>query len=114
MSDVIRFNLERHGFKVVVARDGQEAVNRLQCERFDMLVTDYQMPRMNGEELVRTLREARPDDGMPVILLSARGMELDAAQLQAELRIDMVMFKPFSPRELSEAVASCIRQHAVA
>ena len=109
MSDVIRFNLERRGYQVVVARDGLEAWGLLQTRHFDILVSDYQMPGMSGEELCRTLRATYPDRHLPVIFLSARGLELDATRLKDELQIDMLMFKPFSPRELLAAVADCLQ-----
>jgi len=108
MSDVIRFNLERNGYQVVVARDGLEAWGQLQTRHFDILVSDYQMPGMSGEELCRELRTTYPDRHLPVIFLSARGLELDASRLRDELQIDMLMFKPFSPRELVAAVADCL------
>jgi len=108
MSDVIRFNLERRGYQVVVARDGLEAWGQLQARHFDILVSDYQMPGMSGEELCRALRTTYPDRHLPVIFLSARGLELDASGLKNELQIDMLMFKPFSPRELLNAVAECL------
>ena len=108
MSDVIRFNLERRGYQVVVARDGLEAWGQLQTRHFDILVSDYQMPGMSGEELCRALRTTYPARHLPVIFLSARGLELDATRLKDELQIDMLMFKPFSPRELIAAVADCL------
>src|SRR5688500_17767007 len=82
MSDVIRFNLERRGYQVVVARDGLEAWGLLQTRNFDILVSDYQMPGMSGEELCQALRTTYPTRHLPVIFLSARGLELDATRLK--------------------------------
>jgi CheY-like chemotaxis protein len=110
MSDVIRFNLERAGYGVTVARNGTEAWGLLQSRQFDLLVTDYQMPGMNGEELCRAVRTQFPDMPLPVIFLSARGLELNVTQMKEELGIETLLFKPFSPRELIETVATCRRK----
>jgi CheY-like chemotaxis protein len=105
MSDVIRFNLQRAGMQVTVARHGLDAWERLQSLSFDLLLTDYQMPGLTGVELCRKLRSELSDWPVPVILLSARGLELDAAALREELNIQAVLFKPFSPRELVQVVS---------
>ncbi len=108
MSDVIRFNLLRAGYDVTVARNGEEAWERLQDRRANLLLTDFQMPRLTGVELCRKLRTELPDWHLPVILLSARGLELNAAALESELGITAVLFKPFSPRELMQLVAESL------
>lgn len=108
MSDVIRFNLLRAGYDVTVARNGEEAWERLQTRSCDLLLTDFQMPRLTGVELCRKLRNELPDWPVPVILLSARGLELNASVLQAELGIAAILFKPFSPRELIQIVAESL------
>lgn len=113
MSDLIRFNLERLGYHVTVARSGSEAWTHLQTHTFDILVTDYQMPGMSGEEVCRALRKTFPELKMPIIFLSARGLELNVDRMKAELGIETLMFKPFSPRLLTEAVASCQSRVAV-
>ena len=113
MSDLIRFNLERIGYDVTVAPSGTEAWTHLQTHSFDILVTDYQMPGMSGEEVCRLLRKTFPDLQMPIIFLSARGHELNVDRMKAELGIEMLLFKPFSPRLLSEAVAACLARVAV-
>lgn len=110
MSDVIRFNLERAGYVVTVARNGIEACAQLQERQFDILVTDYQMPGMSGEELCRSFRSKSPESHMPIIFLSARGLELDVDRMKAELGIEMLLYKPFSPRLLIEAMATSLEK----
>lgn len=110
MSDVIRFNLERAGYVVTVARNGIEACAQLQERQFDILVTDYQMPGMSGEELCRSFRSKYPESHMPIIFLSARGLELDVDRMKAELGIEMLLYKPFSPRLLIEAMATSLEK----
>jgi two-component system alkaline phosphatase synthesis response regulator PhoP len=100
MLNVVRFNFERAGFNVNVARDGSQAWNLLQTEDFDLVITDYKMPEMNGEELCRRMRQDASRRDIPVILLSAKGLELDLAHLQEELGLCEVVFKPFSPSSL--------------
>lgn len=109
MSDVIRFNLERAGYATLVARSGSEAWQLLQTQHVDLLVTDYQMPGLSGEEVCRAVRDQLGNAALPVILLSARGMELDVDRLKEELNIEFVLFKPFSPRHLVEAVAASLK-----
>lgn len=108
MSDVIRFNLLRAGYDVTVARNGEEAWERLQQKSCHLLLTDFQMPRMTGVELCRKLRNEFPEWPLPAILLSARGLELNAAALQTELGFSAILFKPFSPRELVQIVAESL------
>ncbi|MDB5388881.1 MAG: walR 2 [Planctomycetaceae bacterium] len=110
ISDVIRFNLERARYHVTVARNGTEAWALLQTRTFDVLVTDYQMPGMTGEEVCRAFRTTYPQTQLPIIFLSARGLELNVAKMQEELGIQTLLYKPFSPRELVEEIAKCARK----
>ncbi|GAG08969.1 unnamed protein product [marine sediment metagenome] len=110
MLNIVRFNLERAGFAVSVARDGLEAWNLLQSGDFDLLITDYKMPKMNGETLCRRMREDASLRNVPVILLSARGLELDLDQLREQLGLYDVIFKPFSPSALMATVEACLKE----
>ncbi len=113
MSDVIRFNLQRAGYEVTVARNGLDAWDHLQSRAFDLILSDYQMPGLTGVELCRRLRTAFAGWDVPFILLSARGLELNAACLHDELKILTVLFKPFSPRELLQMVANALSNSAL-
>lgn len=108
LADVVRFNLIRSGFAVTVARDGKEAQEHLQRAEFDCVVTDYQMPRMNGEEVCCWIRTQPALADLPVILLSAKGLEVDQERMRRELGVRAFLFKPFSPRELAETVSECL------
>lgn len=105
LADVTRFNLTRAGFNVTVARNGKEAQEHLQRAEFDCLVTDYQMPLMNGEELCRWIRTQSTLSELPIVLLSAKGLEVDQERMRLELGVRAFLFKPFSPRELAETVS---------
>ena len=82
MADVLRFNLARSGFSVTVASNGLVAVELLQAGAFDLVISDYQMPGMNGEELCRWMRSDPRYRTGPVLMCSAKGYELDASRLQ--------------------------------
>ena len=108
MADVVRFNLQHAGFRVTVCRNGQEAFDILSAEPFDVVITDYQMPGLNGEELCRKMRGDERLSGMPVIMVSAKGLELDVDALQDELQLQSILYKPFSPRELTRLVQASL------
>jgi CheY-like chemotaxis protein len=110
LADVIRFNLSRVGLAVTVARHGQEALDMLRASRFDLVVTDFHMPQLSGQELCEQMRLDPQLELIPVILLSAKGLELDAERLRRELGVRAVLFKPFSPRDLARTV----QQHLAA
>jgi DNA-binding response OmpR family regulator len=112
MLNIVRFNLEQAGFAVAVARDGSEAWDLLQAGNVDLLITDYQMPGMDGGELCRRLREHASLKNTPVVLLSAKGLEMDLTRLKVELKLHEVVFKPFSPSALVETVRACLAAQA--
>ncbi len=100
MSQVMRFNLQRAGFDAVVAYDGLEAIQRLEERDFDLLITDYQMPHMDGAGLCRHIREVLNRTDLPIALCSAKGLESDAANLVVAYGIHHVFYKPVSPQAL--------------
>jgi CheY-like chemotaxis protein len=113
MADVIRFNLERSGFSVTVAYDGRRAIEQLQQERFDLIVTDYQMPDANGADLCRHARQDERHANIPIFLCSAKGFELDLDRLTKEFEIAKVYIKPFSPREIVQDARALLEDAAV-
>lgn len=108
MAQVLRFNLEHAGFQVCVAHDGLQAVGMLQDAAFDLLITDYQMPHMDGAELCRQVREELKLTNLPIVLCSAKGLETDAANLVATQQIEQVFFKPVSPQAIVKFVKSLL------
>ncbi len=109
LASVLRFNLERAGFRVTVARNGRIGWDAAQTTAFDLVVTDQQMPEMIGTELCGRLRQLSSYRNVPVIMLTAKGLELDLPRLRDELGITTTFPKPFSPTEVVGAV-----QHALA
>lgn len=101
---IIEYRLRRAGYEVEAARDGQAGWEALQRTPPALLITDCQMPRMNGLELCRTIRADDRFEKLPIILLTAKGYELSSQMLHGELHVAAVMSKPFSPRELTRLV----------
>jgi two-component system, OmpR family, alkaline phosphatase synthesis response regulator PhoP len=96
------FKLKKAGFEVHCANDGEEAWSMLETVQPHMLITDYQMPRLNGMELIARIRASGMYDALPIILLTAKGLEIDHAALIAQYRLSTILSKPFSPKELVE------------
>ena len=98
------FKFRRAGYEVRVASDGEEAWERIQEEPPDVLITDCQMPRLDGLGLAQRVRENPATRELPVLLLTAKGFELNAEDLAGRLTVMGVIAKPFSPRELLQKV----------
>ena len=112
LSSVLRFNLERAGFNVTVAQNGREAWDFSQIDQFDLVLTDHQMPELTGVELCQRLREDERYARTPVIMLTAKGLELDLARLRDELGVAAVLPKPFSPIEMISTIEDCLASFA--
>jgi CheY-like chemotaxis protein len=100
LSDVMRFNLEKAGFHVTLACNGQQAMELLAHSEFDLLITDYQMPGVNGAGLCHGVRDELGLRNLPILMCSAKGLELDTNELQSRWQVTQVLFKPFSMREI--------------
>lgn len=98
------FKFKRSGYDVRCAGDGEEAWEMIQEEIPDVLVTDCQMPELNGLELVERIRANPLTAELPVIMLTAKGYELSGVEHDDRYGLLTVIFKPFSPRELFERV----------
>lgn len=100
MGNVMKFNLERNGFQVSLVHDGRSAIQRLEQETFDVVITDYQMPHASGEDVCRFVRVDSAHRQMPVILVSAKGIELQSEDVTGPNGFSRVIYKPFSPKEI--------------
>lgn len=109
IQELLRFNLEKEGYRVCVAKDGQEALERVEKEQPDLLVLDVMLPGMSGVEVCRRLRLIPKYQQTPIIMLTAKGEEIDKV-LGLELGADDYMTKPFSPRELLARIKACLRR----
>jgi DNA-binding response OmpR family regulator len=105
--ELVVFRLERSGYDVMAAPDGEEAF-RLALDRTpDLAVLDVMMPKVDGYELTRRLRSNEATSRMPVILLTARAQEEDVAR-GFEAGADDYIRKPFSPQELRARVQTLL------
>ena len=95
----IEFNLRSHGYSVVTAISGADALRQMLLLRPSLLITDIMMPEMDGYELVATLRKDRDLADLPVIMLTARTREEDMVQGYTS-GTDLYLTKPFDPAEL--------------
>ncbi len=108
--DLARLYLEREGFQVESAADGQEALGRLLARPPDLVVLDLMLPGLDGREICRRLR-ARSD--LPILMLSARDDDVDKI-VGLELGADDYLTKPFNPRELVARIRAILRRSGVA
>ena len=103
----LRMNLEGDGYTVHVAADGESGLREARCGAFDLLVLDVMLPKLNGYELLRSLRDS--GDSTPVLMLSARAAEMDRV-MGLDLGADDYICKPFSVAELLARVRAALRR----
>jgi DNA-binding response OmpR family regulator len=104
---LVSFRLERAGYTVLLARDGAEALEIALRERPDLALLDVMMPKLDGFELTRRLREEEATSRMPIILLTARSQDADVQQ-GFDAGADDYIRKPFSPDELRARVQAIL------
>src|ERR1051325_10112545 len=110
---VVSLKLRNAGFKVLTARDGQEALEMAQQEQPDLLITDYHMPQLSGLELCQRLKQDPQTKDIPAIMLTARGYHLEPHDTE-ESGILRMLSKPFSPRHLLATVNEVLELPAAA
>jgi len=102
------FKFKRHGFDVRCANDGAQAWEMIQQKRPDLLVTDCQMPVMNGYELCQRVRSVPELANLPIVMLTAKGYEITSEEVAEHWGVLALMTKPFSPKELLLMVERCL------
>lgn len=100
--------LSRAGYQVYCAADGELGWEALGQLAFDIVITDCQMPRLNGLELIERMRCHAHTRDVPVIMVTGKGFELSARELAEKWAVRQVFAKPFSPRELLQHVEQII------
>ena len=98
------FKLKKAGYDVCVAGDGQAAWEAIQRQKPDVLITDCQMPQLDGLGLIRKVRENPDTADLPIFMLTAKGFELSSEALRGKWNVTAVIAKPFSPRDLLQRV----------
>jgi two-component system phosphate regulon response regulator PhoB len=109
LQKVIAYNLKQAGFDVVSAHDGETALRAVREERFDLVILDLMLPDLPGTEICRRLKANKETASIPVIMVTAKGEEIDRI-VGFELGADDYVVKPFSVRELILRVRAVLRR----
>jgi phosphate regulon transcriptional regulator PhoB len=107
--ELVSYNLKKEGFIVDSASDGESALKKVKKDKYDLLILDLMLPGIQGIELCRILRNDPKTAGMPIIMLTAKGEEVDKI-LGLEMGADDYITKPFSPRELAARAKAVLRR----
>ncbi len=107
IADILKFNLEKEGYEVTTAHDGNDAVDLAEEIKPDLILLDIMLPGRDGNEVCR---EVRKTQSMPIIMLTAKDSEIDKV-IGLELGADDYVTKPFSNRELLARVKANLRRH---
>ena len=106
LAKALKFNLEKEGFRVEVAFDGEEALNAMSGKEPDLVILDLMLPKIDGYEVCRSIRRS---SDVPIIMLTARDEDIDKI-LGLELGADDYMTKPFNTRELLARIRAILRR----
>jgi len=107
--ELVRYNLVQAGYRVVSAGDGRQAIDMARREHPDLIVLDLMLPTLPGTEVARILKQGEKTRQIPIVMLTARGEEVDRV-VGFELGADDYVVKPFSPRELVLRVQAILRR----
>lgn len=107
--DLVQFNLEQAGFRVIAAEDGLAGLAAAGRERPDLVILDLMLPGLDGKEVCRRIRQDEKTRTLPVIMLTALDSEVDRI-IGFEIGADDYLTKPFSPRELVLRVKAILRR----
>lgn len=109
--DLVSYNLKKEGFLADSASDGEAALAKIKKGNYDLAILDLMLPGIQGREICRILRNDPKTASLPIIMLTAKGEEVDRV-LGLETGADDYMTKPFSPRELVARVKAVLRRTA--
>jgi phosphate regulon transcriptional regulator PhoB len=107
--ELVSYNLRKEGFIVESASDGESALKIIKNGKYDLLILDLMLPGIQGIELCRIVRNDPKNSGLPIIMLTAKGEEIDRI-VGLEMGADDYITKPFSPRELVARVKAVLRR----
>ncbi|MCF8382119.1 MAG: response regulator transcription factor [Chlorobium sp.] len=109
LAKLLGYNLERAGYKFHLSGTGEDALDQLARRSFDLILLDIMLPGIDGFEVCRKVREHQLLKDIPIIMLTAKGEEIDKV-LGFELGIDDYVVKPFSPRELNLRIRAILKR----
>jgi two-component system phosphate regulon response regulator PhoB len=108
-AEMLRYNLEKEGYRTVVASTGEEAIGRIDLEIPDLVVLDWMLPDRSGIDVCRRFRSRPETRRLPIIMLTARGEEGDRV-LGLDAGADDYVVKPYSPREMIARIQALLRR----
>jgi len=109
LATLLQYNLEKEGYQVAVAADGEEALTQVDERLPDLVVLDWMLPKVSGIEVCRRLRASAKTRNLPVIMLTARGEESDRVR-GLDTGADDYMTKPFAMGELTARLRAVLRR----
>ncbi len=109
LATLLHYNLEKEGYRVGLAGDGEEALIQIDEQAPDLVVLDWMLPKVSGIEVCRRLRAAQPTRNLPIIMLTARGEEADRVR-GLDTGADDYITKPFAMSELTARVRAVLRR----
>lgn len=109
IQELVQFSLEKEGFVVLPAADGEQGLDLAKREKPDLIILDLTLPLIDGYDVCKILRAQKDTAGIPIIILSARTDVADKV-IGLELGADDYITKPFSPRELSARIKARLRE----
>jgi two-component system phosphate regulon response regulator PhoB len=108
---LVQYNLEKEGYQAITAPDGEQALRLVASEMPQLVILDLMLPDMDGLEFCRKMKQDEPTSGIPIIMLTAKGEEVDRV-VGFELGAEDYITKPFSPRELVLRVKAILKRAA--
>jgi two-component system phosphate regulon response regulator PhoB len=109
LAELLAFNLEKEGWQTIIALDGKTGLERVTAELPDIVILDLMLPEMTGTEVCKLLRKQESTAGIPVIMVTAKGEEIDRV-VGFEVGADDYLVKPFSSRELLLRIKAILRR----
>ncbi len=109
ISKLVKYNLEKAGFECIVTIAGEKALEILDKESIDLIILDIMLPKMDGFEVCKQIKQDKKLTAIPIIMLTAKGEEMDRV-VGFELGADDYVVKPFSPRELILRVKAILKR----
>jgi phosphate regulon transcriptional regulator PhoB len=109
ITEIVKYNLEKEGFRTIIVRDGNEALQSTRNNAPDLIILDLMLPGINGLEVCRILKRNPETENIPIIMLTAKTEESDRV-VGLEMGADDYMTKPFSVRELAARVRTVLRR----
>jgi DNA-binding response OmpR family regulator len=109
ISKLLKYNLEKEGYKAKVAKTGELALKYLDEDKYNLILLDIMLPKMDGFEVCKNIKQNKKLASIPIIMLTAKGQEVDKV-VGFELGADDYVVKPFSPRELILRIKARLRK----